>query len=72
MTQTRRHFLFITLLISGVLIGSLVANPQTSLKPEQELAYFADESRIDELLASLSAESTVRKTSPYAMSHSSR
>ena len=56
MTQTRRHFLFITLLISGVLIGSLIANPQKSLKSEQELAYFDDESRIDELLTNISAK----------------
>ena len=50
----QRHFQFVALLISGVLVGSLVVNPQASLEREQALAYFSDESRIDELLVNLS------------------
>jgi imidazolonepropionase-like amidohydrolase len=56
MAPLHRHFQFVALLISGVLMSSLVAKPQTSLELERALAYFSDESRIDELLINLSAK----------------
>jgi len=56
MAQLHRHFQFVVVLISGVLMSSLVAKPQTSLELERALAYFSDESRIDELLINLSAK----------------
>jgi len=51
-----RHFPAIAILITGmVLVTTATAQSQESLKRQQALAYYADESRIDELLANVSA-----------------
>jgi imidazolonepropionase-like amidohydrolase len=59
LVRIRRQHFFTTLLIGGFLTSYLIAGSQESpesLQRLRQLAYFADESRIDELVVKLSAK----------------